>query len=340
VGWLLTSLRQWEVSFARLQALLPNAPTETLLRQRPIDWLSDRSAAPPPVEASPAALVACTATGLTYRYPASDRGIHNISLHLPRGSFAVVSGRIGASKTTLLRILLGLLPTESGEIRWNGVLITDPATFFAPPISAYTPQTPRLFSDSLVENILLGLPETAVDLPGAIHQAVLEGDIAQMPAGSNTLIGARGVRLSGGQIQRTAAAGMFVRNAELLVFDDLSSALDVETERLLWERLFALPQRPTCLVVSHLVIRHVDPRPGHEYREEVVDLHQHGDTTGAFGGHGGDLRLVRDFLRVLRGEAPSISTTTLADSVNGHLVGFCADEAMEEGRVVAVEKRE
>jgi hypothetical protein len=61
--------------------------------------------------------------------------------------------------------------------------------------------------------------------------------------------------------------------------------------------------------------------------------------TGSFGGHGGgDLRLMADFLRLARGEQPSISTTTLTDSVNGHLIGFCADRAMEEGRVVIVKQ--
>ena len=74
--------------------------------------------------------------------------------------------------------------------------------------------------------------------------------MAVLEHGLDTIIGARGVKLSGGQAQRTAAARMLVRDAELLVFDDLSSALDVETEQLLWERLFAVEQR-TCLVVSH-----------------------------------------------------------------------------------------
>jgi len=92
---------------------------------------------------------------------------------------------------------------------------------------------------------------------------------------------------------------------------------------------------------SRFVIRHIDPRPGHEYAEEVVDLSIGGDMTGAFGGHGGgDLRLMADFVRLVRGEQPSISTTTLADSINGHLIGFCADRAMEEGKVVTVAQRQ
>jgi predicted dehydrogenase len=85
-------------------------------------------------------------------------------------------------------------------------------------------------------------------------------------------------------------------------------------------------------------VRHIDPRPGKEYSEEVVDLTQTGDTSGAFGGHGGgDLRLVADFVKLVRGEAPSLSTTSIEDSVTGHLLGFGADRAREEGRMVEVE---
>ena len=97
----------------------------------------------------------------------------------------------------------------------------------------------------------MGLPDD--NLLAALHAAVLEPDVATLEAGLDTLVGPRGVRLSGGQVQRAAAARMFVRGAELLLFDDLSSALDVETEGLLWQRLVdeAGAARPTCLVVSH-----------------------------------------------------------------------------------------
>ena len=119
-----------------------------------------------------------------------------------------------------------------------------------PPHSAYTSQIPQLFSETLKENILLGLSEEQVDLQTAMQTAVMEQDVADLEKGLDTVIGARGVKLSGGQAQRTAAARMFVREPELLVCDDLSSALDVETERTLWERLFAR-RTCTCLVVSH-----------------------------------------------------------------------------------------
>ena len=92
---------------------------------------------------------------------------------------------------------------------------------------------------------------------------------------------------------------------------------------------------------GRFTIRHIDPRPGHEYAEEEVDvMAAGGDMTGAFGGHGGgDLRLVSDFLQLVRGERPSLSTTSIEDSVTGHLLGFCADRAREENRVVDVNYR-
>jgi hypothetical protein len=89
---------------------------------------------------------------------------------------------------------------------------------------------------------------------------------------------------------------------------------------------------------SRFVIRHIDPRPGHEYREEVVDLNIGGDMTGAFGGHGGgDMRLVADFLNALRGEPRSICSTVIDDSVAGHLIGFSADRSLREQQIVNIE---
>jgi len=196
------------------------------------------------------------ASGLSYRHRSTGRGIAQIDLNLPHGSFTVVTGRIGAGKSTLLRVLLGLLPLDQGEVRWNGQLVEHRADFFVPPRAAYTGQVPRLFSDTLRNNILMGMPEEAADLEAAIHGAVMERDLQQLETGMETMVGPRGVRLSGGQIQRAAAARMLVRRPALYVFDDLSSALDVETERILWDRLFThadqhIDDAPTCLVVSH-----------------------------------------------------------------------------------------
>jgi len=182
-----------------------------------------------------------------------------VDLRLRRGTLTVVTGRVGAGKTTLLRTLLGLLPLDGGEIRWNNQEVDDAGAFFVPPRAAYTAQAPRLFSETLKENVLLGVRNDPAMLAAAVWGAVMEPDVRALEAGLDTPVGSRGVMLSGGQVQRTAAARMLVRGAELLVIDDLSSALDVETERVLWARLLDGGD-VTCLAVSHrrAVLRRAD----------------------------------------------------------------------------------
>jgi ATP-binding cassette subfamily B protein len=242
--------QQVGVSFGRLVTLMVDASAKKIVERSPVYMRGDLPEVPYVPKAKKHRLETLEAHGLTYRYPTTGRGIENVNLQLRRGSFTVVTGRIGSGKTTLLRVLLGLLPSDAGEIRWNGRPIDDPAAFFVPPVSAYTPQVPLLFSESLRDNILMGQPEDRVNLEEAIHQAVMEQDIRELDQGLDTVIGAKGVKLSGGQRQRTAAARMFVRTPELLVFDDLSSAQDIDTEHTLWERVFAR-RDATCLVVSH-----------------------------------------------------------------------------------------
>jgi ATP-binding cassette subfamily B protein len=250
LGRFLAHYQQTGVAFQRMFALLGGAPPSALVARTPLHIRGPLPAIPPPARDARDRLVLVEAHGLTYRHPETQRGIAGVDLRLPRGTLTVVTGRIGAGKTILLRALLGLLPREAGEIRWNGEVVVDAAAFFVPPRAAYTPQVPRLFSETLKQNILLGLPDDPATLTAAVRRAVLEHDIATLEAGLETPVGTRGVRLSGGQVQRTAAARMMVRDAELLVIDDLSSALDVETERVLWQRLLD-GDGVTCLAVSH-----------------------------------------------------------------------------------------
>ncbi len=267
LGVVMTRFQQAGVSFERMRGLLGDAPPQMLLQHGSVYQHGPFPDVPQPARTAADRLATLEVIDLSYRYPQSDRGIDGITMYLQRGSFTVITGRIGSGKTTLLRTLLGLLPHSRGEIRWNGHIVSDPASFFVPPRSAYAPQVPRLFSETLGDNILLGLADDQEAMRAAIRTAVLEPDIATMEHGLQTVIGPRGVRLSGRQAQRTAAARALVRKAELFVFEDLSSALDVETERTLWARLSSQretssdrPQQlesapddyqPTIVVVSH-----------------------------------------------------------------------------------------
>ena len=253
-GDFMIHVKQAGVSFSRLRDLVGSA--RQVVAHRPIHLTGELPDVPVPALKPEHAFRHLDVRDLAFRWPEDGEhpsgrfALEGISFTVERGEFVVVTGRIGSGKTTLLRSLLGLLPVDGGRIAWNGEIVTDPASFLTPPRCAYTPQVPQLFSQSLEANILMGLPEDAARVSRAVETAVLDQDLDQLQAGLETVVGAKGVKLSGGQRQRTAAARMFARESELLVFDDLSSALDVETEKALWERVFRRPGA-SCLVVSH-----------------------------------------------------------------------------------------
>jgi ATP-binding cassette subfamily B protein len=249
-GMLAARYKQLDVSVQRMYRLMENAPLDALVQRSPVNLSGPLPEVTYPRKSASDRLNELSAVNLTFHYPNSTNGIEGVNLTLPRGKLMVVTGRVGSGKTTLLRTLLGLLPLEAGEIRWNGEVVTSPDDFFVPPRCSYTAQVPRLFSNTLRDNILLGLDRSEEEIDRSTKLAVMDRDLEELDDDLETMVGARGVKLSGGQMQRAAAARMFIRGSELLVFDDLSSALDVETERQLWERIFAHTDL-TCLVVSH-----------------------------------------------------------------------------------------
>ena len=254
-SWL-AAYNQRRASLERLQPLLASSQTTSGVTDLAPAGALHLTAEAPTLSLPPgfgkARLEQLMVSGLTALYPSTGQGIRDISFTLGAGEILVVTGRIGAGKSTLLQALLGLLPLSDGQIYWNEEIVDIPATFFQPPRTAYVPQTPQLISESLQDNILLGLPLPESTVAAAADRAVLTPDLAQLSAGLATMVGPRGVKLSGGQIQRTAAARMFIRQPALYVCDDLSSALDSATERQLWQNLFQREKsdRPACLLVS------------------------------------------------------------------------------------------
>ena len=168
VGRTLMQYRQIGVSLDRLRELMPGARPVELVRRRPSYLFGRMPGTPFTPKTGADRFDSLEVTGLTYVHPGSGRGVRDVDLGLRRGQFTVVTGRIGSGKSTLLRALVGSLPRQSGEIRWNGTAVADPAAHLVPPRCAYVSQTPRLFSEALRQNILLGLPESRVDLDGAV----------------------------------------------------------------------------------------------------------------------------------------------------------------------------
>ena len=247
---MMAQFRRSLVSLDRLYEMVPDLPEAAVTEHRALYLRQELPEAPSMPKSSGDRLERLEVQGLTYRYSDGQSGIDGVTLSLDRGSLTVVTGASAPGKLRCWRPFSACCRWRQARFDGTACRWKTLAASSFPPRCAYTPQVPVLFSETLRDNILLGLPGLDRALERATHLAVLEQDVAELQDGLDTVVGPRGVKLSGGEVQRTAAARMFVREPELMVFDDLSSALDVETERKLWERLFELPD-VTSLVVSH-----------------------------------------------------------------------------------------
>jgi ATP-binding cassette subfamily B protein len=253
IGRVLARRKQAGVAFDRMRKLVADQEAANTVRPRrlPIDPRDERIR-PAVVRPDRVPLEILEVRHLCVAY--GDRTVLNdVDLTVRRGEFVVVTGPVGAGKSTLLRALLGLAwqADVTGSVRWNGVEIGDRSAFLVPPNAAFLSQVPQLISDSVGDNVGLG-PVDPAQLATALRLAAITDDIEAMPAGIDTLIGPRGLRLSGGQRQRLATARALVHAPELVVLDDLSSALDVETEVQLWTNLADAGM--TVIAVSHRAV--------------------------------------------------------------------------------------
>jgi len=211
--------------------------------------------------------VAVELRSVTFRYPGSRvPALRGVSLGIPAGSFVAVTGPVGSGKSAVARAILGLYPSETGCVFWDGVSIREIPPEARAGRSGYLPQEAGLFSGTVRENVLMGLPLEAAGGADPVREALacaaLEEDIAALADGLETQIGETGVRISGGQRQRVALAralaGCLPGSPRLLVLDDPFSAIDVETETRIIRCLLdrhgpsAPPaDRATILLLSH-----------------------------------------------------------------------------------------
>ncbi|WP_022910558.1 ATP-binding cassette domain-containing protein [Aestuariimicrobium kwangyangense] len=195
-----------------------------------VDLETGEAPAAPPVEQIP--LEVLSVRDVTAIHEDGTVGVENVSLTVRRGELVLLLGQVGSGKSSLLRTLAGLID-YSGEVLWNGQVVGDAELFMRPGQVAYVAQVPRVMSGTFADNVQLGFTR-AFDAP--VSDARLTPDVEDA-GGPTAMVGHRGVRLSGGQVQRLALARALAADAELLLADDVSSALDARTEVELWEAL-------------------------------------------------------------------------------------------------------
>lgn len=178
--------------------------------------------------------------GLTAVHDDGTVGVADVDLSLGAGELVLLVGRVGSGKSSLMSALAGLID-HRGQLRWNGREVEDVQTFMRPGQVAHVAQVPRVLSGTFGDNVALGHGRP-FDVP--VADARLGDDIDEA-GGRHALVGHRGVRLSGGQVQRLALARALATEADLLLADDVSSALDATTELELWQ---ALRERGTTVI--------------------------------------------------------------------------------------------
>ncbi|GGO76219.1 ATP-binding cassette domain-containing protein [Nocardioides deserti] len=201
-----------------------------------------RGTAPDPEPAPRVPLRRLELRGVDAVHDDGTLGVTGVDLKVRAGELVLLLGQVGSGKSSLLAALAGLVD-HTGSIRWNGQEVEDAEVFLRPGQVAHVAQVPRVLSGTFADNVVLDHAGQR-GLEAAVADARLRRDVEEA-GGPHALVGHRGVRLSGGQVQRLALARALATDAELLLADDVSSALDAATELELWE---ALRRRGTTVV--------------------------------------------------------------------------------------------
>lgn len=188
---------------------------------------------------------------ITYKYPeGEDNILIDATMDIPIGSSIGIVGESGAGKTTAVDILLGLLKPESGIVTVDGIEIKNNYKEWLSHVG-YIPQSIFMLDSTIRENIVFGHEQNDEKVWKALKEAKLDTFVKAMPEGLNTGIGERGIRLSGGQIQRIGIARALYHEPDILVFDEATSALDNETEAAIMDSINALHGKKTIIIIAH-----------------------------------------------------------------------------------------
>ena len=189
---------------------------------------------------------------VSFRYGGGPLVLRDVSLAIPRGSRVGIAGQTGAGKTTLINLLLRFFDPCAGAILLDGVDLRDYALADLRNQYALVLQESVLFSTTVAENIAYGRPEASrEEIAEAARAAHAHDFISALPDGYETRVGERGMTLSGGERQRVALARAFLRDAPILVLDEPTSSIDVESEKRVLEALDAVMRGRTAFIIAH-----------------------------------------------------------------------------------------
>ena len=177
--------------------------------------------------------------------------LNGVSLRIRPGEKVALVGASGGGKSTLVQVLLGLYPPDSGTVSFAGVPMTEIGMEVVRSHVATVLQHPALFNDTVRANLTLGRELTDEQLWQALQVAQLADTVRELPSGLDTIVGRQGVRLSGGQRQRLAIARMVLSAPQVVILDEATSALDADTEARLHEALRGFLRGRTTLIIAH-----------------------------------------------------------------------------------------
>ncbi|HAS18458.1 MAG TPA: ABC transporter [Flavobacteriaceae bacterium] len=246
VGWITSIVQQAEASQKRINVFLKEQPE---------------------IESGKGVNISAIQGSLEFKkvslsYPETGiTAIDNISLRIPAGSTLGIIGNIGSGKSTLLDLILRLYDPTSGSITLDGHNLKDFTLTELRSAIGYVPQNAFLFSESIEDNIRFGLPKASIEeIQKMAKNAAVHNNIVKFKEGYKTLLGERGVTLSGGQIQRVSIARALIKDPQVLLLDDCLSAVDTDTEEEILKNLKSLTKDKTTLIVSHRIssLKHAD----------------------------------------------------------------------------------
>ncbi len=189
---------------------------------------------------------------VSFKYTKGDKALNNFNLKINKGESVALVGYSGSGKTTIVKLLMRFFDVNKGTIKINNINIKDLSKSYLRQQIGVVPQEPILFNDTIEYNIKYGLTNASIDqVMFASKIANIDSFISKLPEGYQTKVGERGLKLSGGQKQRLAIARVILKNSKIIVFDEATSNLDSQSEKLIQDAFWKLSKDKTTIIIAH-----------------------------------------------------------------------------------------